>query len=58
MDKHLMPHDVVTEFYESLKPILFRIPNTNFGEHPTGEIRGNPLLGNLVNWLLSRSALH
>ena len=32
MDKHLMPHDVVTEFYEPLKPILFRIPNTNFGE--------------------------
>ena len=34
MDKPLTRHDAVTALYELLKPILFRIPNTDFGEFP------------------------
>ena len=33
MDNHLMPHDVVTVFYEPLKPILFGILHADFREH-------------------------
>jgi hypothetical protein len=39
MDNHLMPHDVVTAFYEPIKPVLFRKLHATFRERAFQALR-------------------